>query len=239
MIKSLRKVDFSHPTGHYIRKKLSPPPFQKILGAPLNTIHVSMDQSDVMQPSPDQYRLFVICTISPFVTPPSLPPSLTLPPPPPPPPSAVPLWSRRLPSRVVLHLHVVEAELFVLLEGALVVLDGEIRVRLGRSDTLWTQVRGVTAVGHTARFSVDTGHKRSQRWDTLQDYLRLYHNWLQLNPRILARFPYSRVKGEGCDPPGVSKRSVIELKKNSRLLSWSIRDGVLFFFVLGQHLIYF
>ena len=35
MIKSLGKVDFSHPTGNYIRKKFTPP-LQKILGAPLS-----------------------------------------------------------------------------------------------------------------------------------------------------------------------------------------------------------
>ena len=40
MIKSLRKVDFSHRTGHYIIiiiiiKIIAPPPFEKILGAPL------------------------------------------------------------------------------------------------------------------------------------------------------------------------------------------------------------
>ena len=33
MIRSLRKVDFSHPTGHYIRKNSRP--LEKILGAPL------------------------------------------------------------------------------------------------------------------------------------------------------------------------------------------------------------
>ena len=33
MIRSLRKVDFSHPTGHYIRRKNSRPP--PLLGAPL------------------------------------------------------------------------------------------------------------------------------------------------------------------------------------------------------------
>ena len=41
MIKSLRKVDFSHPTGHYTRKKVSPPPLQKILGAPLR-VHIPL-----------------------------------------------------------------------------------------------------------------------------------------------------------------------------------------------------
>ena len=37
MIKSLRKVDFSHPTGNYryILKIIAPPPIEKILGAPL------------------------------------------------------------------------------------------------------------------------------------------------------------------------------------------------------------
>ena len=33
---SLRKVDFLHPSGHCIRKKLSPAPIEKILGAPLD-----------------------------------------------------------------------------------------------------------------------------------------------------------------------------------------------------------
>ena len=33
MVNSLRKVDFSHPTGHYTWKKS--PPLEKILGAPL------------------------------------------------------------------------------------------------------------------------------------------------------------------------------------------------------------
>ena len=33
--KSVRKVDFSHPTGHH-RGKKSPPPLQKTLGAPLD-----------------------------------------------------------------------------------------------------------------------------------------------------------------------------------------------------------
>ena len=33
---TLRKVHFSHPTGHYTRKKFAPPPpLEKILGAPL------------------------------------------------------------------------------------------------------------------------------------------------------------------------------------------------------------
>ena len=35
MINSLRKVDFWHPTGHYTWEKNSPPPLEKILGAPL------------------------------------------------------------------------------------------------------------------------------------------------------------------------------------------------------------
>ena len=36
MVNSLRKVDFSHPTGHYAWKKLrTPPPLEKIPGAPL------------------------------------------------------------------------------------------------------------------------------------------------------------------------------------------------------------
>ena len=34
MVNSLRKVDFSHPTGHYTWKKL--PPLEKILGTPLS-----------------------------------------------------------------------------------------------------------------------------------------------------------------------------------------------------------
>ena len=38
MVNSLRKVDCSHPTGHYTRKKnFPPPPLEKILGAPLQT----------------------------------------------------------------------------------------------------------------------------------------------------------------------------------------------------------
>ena len=36
MVNSIRKVDFSHPTGHYTWTKFSPPPLlEKILGAPL------------------------------------------------------------------------------------------------------------------------------------------------------------------------------------------------------------
>ena len=35
MVNSLRKVDFSHHTGHYTGKKIRPPPLEKILGAPL------------------------------------------------------------------------------------------------------------------------------------------------------------------------------------------------------------
>ena len=35
MINRLRKVDFSHTTGHYTWEKCSPPPLEKILGAPL------------------------------------------------------------------------------------------------------------------------------------------------------------------------------------------------------------
>ena len=35
MIRSLRKVDFSHPTGHYIRRKNFSPPPPPLLGAPL------------------------------------------------------------------------------------------------------------------------------------------------------------------------------------------------------------
>ena len=36
MVNSLRKVEFSHPTGHYTWKKIAPPPsLEKILGAPL------------------------------------------------------------------------------------------------------------------------------------------------------------------------------------------------------------
>ena len=35
MVNSLRKVDFSHPTGHYTWKMFRPPPFEKILSAPL------------------------------------------------------------------------------------------------------------------------------------------------------------------------------------------------------------
>ena len=41
MVNSLRKVDFSHPTGHYTRKKFRPPPLEKILGAPLQVINSS------------------------------------------------------------------------------------------------------------------------------------------------------------------------------------------------------
>ena len=37
MVNSLRKVDFSHPTGHYTWKKIRLPPLEKILGAPLHT----------------------------------------------------------------------------------------------------------------------------------------------------------------------------------------------------------
>ena len=37
MVNSLRKVDFSHPTGHYTWKN-SPPP-EKILGAPLELFY--------------------------------------------------------------------------------------------------------------------------------------------------------------------------------------------------------
>ena len=41
MVNSLRKVDFSHPTGHYTWKKFRPsPPLEKILGAPLMVIKV-------------------------------------------------------------------------------------------------------------------------------------------------------------------------------------------------------
>ena len=35
MVNSLRKIDFSHPTGHYTRKIFRPPPLEKILGATL------------------------------------------------------------------------------------------------------------------------------------------------------------------------------------------------------------
>ena len=35
MVNSLRKVDFSHPTGHYTWEKIRPPPLENILGAPL------------------------------------------------------------------------------------------------------------------------------------------------------------------------------------------------------------
>ena len=35
MVNSLLKVDFLHPTGHYAWEKSSPPPLEKILGAPL------------------------------------------------------------------------------------------------------------------------------------------------------------------------------------------------------------
>ena len=36
MVNSLRKVDFSYPAGHYTWKNFRPPPpFEKILGAPL------------------------------------------------------------------------------------------------------------------------------------------------------------------------------------------------------------
>ena len=38
IIKSLRKVDFSHPTGHYTWEKFRPP-LEKILGAPLQSMH--------------------------------------------------------------------------------------------------------------------------------------------------------------------------------------------------------
>ena len=39
MVNSLRKVDFSHPTGHYTLKKTRPPPpLEKILGAPLTIV---------------------------------------------------------------------------------------------------------------------------------------------------------------------------------------------------------
>ena len=38
MVNSLRKVDFSHPTGHYACKKIPPPPLEKILGAPLQAM---------------------------------------------------------------------------------------------------------------------------------------------------------------------------------------------------------
>ena len=37
MVNSLRKVDFSHPTGHYTWKKIGAPPLDKILGASLDT----------------------------------------------------------------------------------------------------------------------------------------------------------------------------------------------------------
>ena len=39
MVNSLRKVDYSHPTGHYTWKKIRPPPpLEKILAAPLFVI---------------------------------------------------------------------------------------------------------------------------------------------------------------------------------------------------------
>ena len=40
MVNSLRKVDFSHPTGHYTWKKIRPPPLEKILGAPLLPVYL-------------------------------------------------------------------------------------------------------------------------------------------------------------------------------------------------------
>ena len=36
MIRSLRKVDFSHPTAHFIRKNIAP--LENILGAPLGKV---------------------------------------------------------------------------------------------------------------------------------------------------------------------------------------------------------
>ena len=41
MVNSSRKVDFSHPTGHYTWKKIRAP-IEKILGAPLEGGHVSV-----------------------------------------------------------------------------------------------------------------------------------------------------------------------------------------------------
>ena len=38
MVNSLRKVDFSPPTGHYTWEKNSPP-LEKILGAPLSVLN--------------------------------------------------------------------------------------------------------------------------------------------------------------------------------------------------------
>ena len=50
MVNSLRKVDFSHLTGHYTWTKFRPPPPEKILGAPLNRCHQrSMTFDDVIR----------------------------------------------------------------------------------------------------------------------------------------------------------------------------------------------
>ena len=44
MVNSLRKVDFSHPTGHYTWKKIAP--LEKILGAPLSNFKDEVSQGE-------------------------------------------------------------------------------------------------------------------------------------------------------------------------------------------------
>ena len=48
MVNSLRKVDFSHPTGHYTWEKFRPPPLEKILGAPLTAITLQTTKVHVL-----------------------------------------------------------------------------------------------------------------------------------------------------------------------------------------------
>ena len=55
MVNSLRKVDFSHPTGHHTWKKIRPPPpLEKILGAPLIASEISLStiESNATEPTP-------------------------------------------------------------------------------------------------------------------------------------------------------------------------------------------
>ena len=56
MVNSLRKVDFSHPTGHYTWKKILPPPLEKILGAPLNSQAGTRRHADItgLREQPDR-----------------------------------------------------------------------------------------------------------------------------------------------------------------------------------------
>lgn len=46
------------------------------------------------------------------------------------------------PTLVILSLHIIQAKIFILLEGSLIVLDGHVRVRVGSIYVLDIAVRG-------------------------------------------------------------------------------------------------